>query len=119
MLPRFLAAIDPASATALLPEEEARHLSQVLRLRSGDEIVVFDGQGREFHARLDRIGRDGATARLLEEQTAAAEPAVRVTLAQAALKGEKMDAAVRDATMRGVAVIEPLVTDHTAAPLKA
>jgi len=118
MLPRFLAAIDPLSGTARLPEDEARHLSQVMRLRAGDDIAVFDGAGREFRARVDQITRDGATARLIEEQLAAPEPAVRVTLAQAALKGEKMDDVVRDATMMGVAAIEPLVTAHTAAHLK-
>src|SRR5215471_14656396 len=119
MLPRFLAAIDPASGMARLPDDEARHLSQVMRLRAGDEIAVFDGAGREFRARVDQITRDGATARLIEEQLAAPEPAVRVTLAQAALKGEKMDDVVRDATMMGVSAIEPLISEHTASHLKA
>jgi 16S rRNA (uracil1498-N3)-methyltransferase len=119
MLPRFLAAIDPASGTARLSEEEARHLSLVLRLAEGADIAVFDGEGREFRARVERIARDGAIARLLEEHEPAPEPSVRVTLAQAVLKGEKMDDVVRDATMMGVAAIEPLVTDHTAAHMKA
>jgi 16S rRNA (uracil1498-N3)-methyltransferase len=119
MLPRFLAAIDPVLGTARLSEEEARHLSQVLRLRAGDEVAVFDGAGREFRARVEQIARDGASVRLIDEQAPAPEPLVRVTLAQAALKGEKMDDVVRDATMMGVAAIEPLVTEHTAAHLKA
>jgi len=119
MLPRFLAAIDPWSGTARLAEDEAHHLAQVLRLRAGDDVAVFDGAGREFRARVEAITRDGASLRLIEEQAPAPEPFVRVTLAQAALKGEKMDDVVRDATMMGVASIEPLVTEHTAAPLKA
>jgi len=118
MLPRFLAAIDPESGTARLSEEEARHLSQVLRLRAGDEIAVFDGSGLEFVARVEQIARGGALVRLLDPRTPAPEPAVRLTLAQAALKGEKMDDVVRDATMMGVSAIEPLVTEHTAAHLK-
>jgi len=118
MLPRFLAAIDRASGTARLSGEEARHLSQVLRLRAGDEIAVFDGAGAEFVARVEQIARDGALARLGEARTPAAEPAVLLTLAQAVLKGEKMDDVVRDATMMGVAGVEPLVTEHTAAHLK-
>src|SRR6187399_2295872 len=118
MLPRFLAAIDSASGTAHLADDEARHLSQVLRLGAGDEVAVFDGAGREFRARVERVTRDGALVRLIEEQAAAPEPRVRLTLAQAALKGEKMDDVVRDATMMGVASIEPLVTEHTAAHLK-
>jgi len=119
MLPRFLAVIDPATGVARLTEDEGRHLAQVLRLTAGDEIAVFDGAGREFRARVEQIARDGVSVRLLEEIAAAPEPAVRVTLAQAALKGEKMDDVVRDATMMGVSAIEPLVTEHTAAHLKA
>jgi 16S rRNA (uracil1498-N3)-methyltransferase len=119
MLPRFLAAIDAASATARLDEDETRHLTQVLRLAAGDAIAVFDGEGHEFRARVETIARGAAIARILEPLNAAAEPAVRITLAQAALKGDKMDEVVRDATMMGVAAVEPLVTAHTVAPLKA
>jgi 16S rRNA (uracil1498-N3)-methyltransferase len=118
MLPRFLGAIDVASATARLDDDEARHLSQVLRLRAGDEVTVFDGAGREFRARVERVSRGGADLALLDESAAAAEPAIRLTLAQAVLKGDKMDDVVRDATMMGVAAIEPLVTAHTVAHMK-
>jgi 16S rRNA (uracil1498-N3)-methyltransferase len=118
MLPRFLGAIDAASATARLDEDEARHLSQVLRLRAGDEVTVFDGAGREFRARVERVSRDAADLVLLDASVAAAEPTVRLTLAQAVLKGNKMDDVVRDATMMGVAAIEPLVTAHTVAHMK-
>ena len=115
MPPRFLAdSIDSAASTARLSADEARHLSQVLRLGVGDEIAVFDGAGREFLARVETLDRAGAGVRLLDPIDAAAEPAVRLTLAQAYLKGEKMDDVVRDATMMGVSAIEPLVTEHTA-----
>lgn len=119
MLPRFLAdAIDAAARTARLGADEARHLSQVLRLDAGDDVAVFDGAGREFRARVTRVSRDAADLVLLDESTPAPEPAVRLTLAQAVLKGEKMDEVVRDATMMGVAAIEPLVTAHTVAHMK-
>ena len=118
MLPRFLAqSLDPDAGTARLSQDEARHLSQVLRLAAGDEVAVFGG-GREFRACVERIGKDGADLRLLEEFPVAPEPGVRLTLAQAVIKGEKMDDVVRDATMMGVTAIEPLVTDHTAAHMK-
>src|SRR5258708_4530212 len=119
MLPRFLAeSLDADAGTARLSEDEARHLAQVLRLAAGDEVAVFDGAGREFRARVDRVARDGADLKLLDEYPAAPEPAVRLTLAQAVIKGEKMDDLVRDATMMGVTAIEPLVTEHTAAHMK-
>src|SRR5437762_2177700 len=66
MLPRFLAAIDPSSGTARLTADEAHHLSQVLRLGAGDEVAVFDGEGREFRARVEQVTRDGASLRLIE-----------------------------------------------------
>lgn len=119
MLPRFLAdALDVTAGTARLDADEARHMLQVLRLAPGDEVVVFDGAGREFRARIERIARDGADLRLMSELDPAPEPAVRLTLAQAALKGEKMDDVVRDATMMGVRTVEPLVTGNTVAHLK-
>jgi 16S rRNA (uracil1498-N3)-methyltransferase len=120
VLPRFLAeSLDAGAATARLSPDEAHHLTHVLRLAAGDEIAVFDGAGREFRARIGRVSRDGADLHLLEEFPAAPEPAVRLTLAQAVIKGEKMDDVVRDATMMGVTSIEPLVTEHTAAHMKA
>jgi 16S rRNA (uracil1498-N3)-methyltransferase len=120
MLPRFLAeSIDFDAGIARLSEHEARHLAQVLRLEVDDDVAVFDGAGREFRARIERTGKDGAELRILEEFPAPPEPTVRLTLVQAVIKGDKMDDVVRDATMMGVKAIEPLVTEHTAAHMKA
>jgi 16S rRNA (uracil1498-N3)-methyltransferase len=114
----LLESLNEVTSSGRLAEDETRHLSQVLRLGVGDEILVFDGAGREFRARVERIARDAAEVRLIAEVDAAPEPRVRLTLAQAALKGEKMDDVVRDATMMGVSAIEPLVTEHVAAHMK-
>ena len=115
-LPRFLAAhLDAVSGSATLSEEETHHLTSVLRLRFGDEVAVFDGNGREYRARIERVSREATQLRLLDAIAPAPEPAVRLTLAQAVLKGQRMDDVVRDATMMGVAAIEPMVTAHTVA----
>jgi 16S rRNA (uracil1498-N3)-methyltransferase len=111
-LPRFFA---PEIGGDLidLPPEEAHHLTHVLRLGAGDEIAVFDGRGAERRARVERTGRRGARVRLLDSMPTAPEPRVALTLAQAILKGDRMDAVVRDATMLGVAAVQPLVTRRT------
>jgi 16S rRNA (uracil1498-N3)-methyltransferase len=114
--PRFLASnLDPATGIASLTDGEARHLTRVLRLVVGDVVVVFDGRGHEFTARISGIS--GGTVNLVLEDPIApvAERSVPVTLAQAVLKGAGMDDVVRDATMMGVAGIVPLVTAHTVA----
>jgi len=112
MLHRFYApAIDGEFAE--LPSDEAHHLTRVLRLGEGDEIAVFDGRGAEWRARIERAGRRGARVRLLDRIAAVAEPRVGLTLAQAILKGDKMDAVVRDATTLGVSAVQPLLTHRT------
>ena len=116
VVPRFLVNdLDPSTGVAALTGSEAHHLTRVLRLAAGDVVAVFDGRGREFSARIDRIG--GGTVGLILGAAIepAAERAVPVTLAQAVLKGASMDDVVRDATMMGVCAIVPLVTAHTVA----
>jgi 16S rRNA (uracil1498-N3)-methyltransferase len=102
--------IAPDNPVAALPPDEADHLVRVLRLRAGDTVRVFDGRGHEFLARVESTGRRAASVRLLEPVVPAREPSVRVTLAQAVLKGEKIDGVVRDATMLGVARVQPIVS---------
>jgi 16S rRNA (uracil1498-N3)-methyltransferase len=114
MLPRFYApGLDPSAARAVLAADESHHLTRVLRLGAGDAVAIFDGRGHEFLARVERVDRDAATVTLVQPIPAAPEPAVRVTLVQAVLKGDRMDDVVRDATMAGVSHIAPVVTVRT------
>jgi 16S rRNA (uracil1498-N3)-methyltransferase len=116
MLPRFyLPALDTASGSAVLPADEGNHLTRVMRLGVGDAVAVFDGRGHELRARVASASRGKVTVELLEPIAAAPEARVPITLVQAVLKGDKMDDVVRDATMMGVAAIEPIVTARTIA----
>jgi 16S rRNA (uracil1498-N3)-methyltransferase len=96
-----------------LPDDEAEHLTRVLRLKIGDTLRVFNGRGHEFDAVVDQAGKRGAHVRVGPAVPPAPEPRVAITLAQAVLKGDKMDDVVRDATMLGVAEIQPVVTART------
>jgi 16S rRNA (uracil1498-N3)-methyltransferase len=120
VLPRFLApGADGAADRFALPPDEADHLRRVLRLRAGARVQVFDGGGHEFLAEVEDVSARGVIVRRLDPLAAVPEPAVAVTLAQAVLKGDRMDAVVRDGVMFGVAAIQPLVTEHTEAPRDA
>ena len=111
---RFYAPDAHASGDVLaLPDDEARHLTRVLRLKAGDAVRVFNGRGGEFEATIDGAGRDGVEVRLGAVREAAREARVALSLAQAVLKGDKMDDVVRDAVMIGVAAIQPVVTTRT------
>ena len=96
-----------------LPEDEALHLTRVLRLDAGDRIHVFNGRGEEWVAVVGEAGKRRVTARLGDPVSPAREARVPITLAVAVLKGDKMDDVVRDAVMLGVARIQPLVTLRT------
>ena len=112
--PRFYAPNASASGVQIeLPDEEATHLTRVLRLTPGAEVRVFDGQGHEWHATVDRVSKQHVAVTLHEAATAAPEPQIALTLALGVLKGDKMDTTVRDAVMLGVAAIQPIITART------
>jgi 16S rRNA (uracil1498-N3)-methyltransferase len=96
-----------------LPREEAEHLTRVLRLGAGDTVAVFDGRGHEFMARVASAVRRDVRVQIVARVEPAAESNVALTLAQAILKGEKMDDVIRDAVMLGVAAVQPIVTKRT------
>lgn len=96
-----------------LGTEETRHLRDVLRLQSGDEIYVFDGAGREFHCAIDTIAKDSTKLRVIAEaEPARPESPLHLTLAIALLKGEKFDLVIQKATELGVKRIVPLATER-------
>jgi 16S rRNA (uracil1498-N3)-methyltransferase len=106
-------------ATAIVPgaplalgEAASRH-AQVLRLQPGSEVVLFDGRGGQWAARVDAITRREVTATALTHDTVERELALDVTLALAMPAGDRMDAVVEKATELGVAQIVPLHTERS------
>jgi 16S rRNA (uracil1498-N3)-methyltransferase len=112
--PRFhLAEFDRQQARGALADDEASHLIRVLRLGVGAEIDVFDGHGGMYRASVAALTRDAVSLAILDPVTPAPEPTVRVTVAMSVLKGDKMDSVVRDATMMGAAVVQPIVSTRS------
>ena len=106
-------AAERAGLVIELPEEEAAHLTRVLRLKPGAAVRVFNGRGGEFDAVVQTVGKGRADVRLTASREPAAEARVAITLVQAVLKGDTMDEVVRDAVMIGVAAIQPIVTTRS------
>jgi 16S rRNA (uracil1498-N3)-methyltransferase len=97
--------------TVALPDDEAQHLTRVLRLKAGTPIRVFDGRGHEFEAVVEKAGKSEVLVAVGAQQPApASEARVGITLVQAVLKADKMDDVIRDAVMMGVVAIQPTVT---------
>jgi 16S rRNA (uracil1498-N3)-methyltransferase len=104
----------PASEwqSASLTGDEARHLSQVLRIKPGETITVFDGMGQRAKAEVLTVSRDLVSLKLGEPESPPI-PLPEITLAQAIPKGKNMDLIVQKAVELGIARIQPLVTKNT------
>ena len=97
--------------TVTLTGDEARHLRDVLRLKAGDEVFVFDGAGKEVRCTIESARRDQAFLSQCHEIAAThAESQLQLTLAVALLKGEKFDLVVQKTTELGVVEIIPVMT---------
>ena len=109
--------LEPGDQSAVLSAEESGHAVRVLRVRPGTEIRVFNGRGYECSAVVESAVRGVATVRIVAEVAAQPEPRVAIALAQAVLKGDRMDEVIRDAVMLGVREVVPVVSAHAEASL--
>jgi 16S rRNA (uracil1498-N3)-methyltransferase len=91
---------------------EAHHARDVLRMRVGEKLVLFNGRGREITAEIVDLGADEIGLRKLHE---AETPPLRcrIVLGQAIPKGKNMDLIVQKAVEIGAAEIAPIISDRT------
>lgn len=102
-----------------LPTQAAAHVARVLRLRAGDELTLFNGNGDDYAAELTLVCVREVRARVTARQAVGNESPLRITLAQALARGEKMDWVVQKATELGATAITPLLTERSEVKLDA
>ncbi len=110
---RFYLAPENWNPDALaLTGAEAHHCRNVLRLESGDKVVVFDGRGRELTAEITSADSSDICLRKIHQ---AQTPPLRcqITLGQAIPKGKNMDLIVQKAVEIGASEIAPIISDRT------
>ncbi|MFM7207198.1 MAG: RsmE family RNA methyltransferase [Planctomycetaceae bacterium] len=110
MSERFFLATPPRDGRGVLVGDEARHLARVMRCTVGDEVVVFDGGGRSWLARVAVTGRDEVVLAIATELPEERPRRASVTLAVALPKGERQKWLVEKLTELGVDELVPLVT---------
>lgn len=96
----------------VLPDAAHRHAVQVLRLKSGDFLRLFNGQGLEYKAELVDVGKRSSSVKLLDKITLNNESPLNITLLQGVSRGERMDYAIQKAVELGVNKIIPVVTSR-------
>lgn len=97
----------------------SHYLARVLRVVVGQPLVLFNGDGYDYAATVERANKNGILASISARLPAIAESPLHTTLVQSLARGERMDYALQKATELGVTVIQPVETVRTEVRLKA
>ena len=101
------------SETVRLGGDVAHQIGRVLRMRPGDEIALFHGDGYEYRVRLTGIGKDEATGTVIGRDYGRAEPAIGVDMYLSLLnKPDKYEWALQKCTELGAATFVPIVAER-------
>lgn len=100
-----------------LAEKTCHYLIQVLRLKSGAQLILFNGDGYEYTAELFQKSKHSATALTGKRSNREVMPGLQIHLALGLSKGDRFDFAIQKATELGVTSISPLLTERTAVKL--
>lgn len=85
----------------VLEGEEFHHLSNVMRARNGDKLILFNGNGVFYHAEISELAKKYAKIKILSEEQSKNEPKVHLTIFQALAKGDKLSLVMQKITELG------------------
>ena len=101
-----------------LPTVVHRHAIQVLRLKTNERLILFNGKGGEYLAILCFVDKHHSRVSILSFNNISRESPLNITLALAMIKQDKMDFAIQKAVEMGVQQIQPLDTQRSVIKLK-
>ncbi len=96
---------------------DAEHISRVLRIKPGEEILVSDGQGRDYLCQVEELAKGCVRVRILQERQESGELPARIWLFQGLPKSDKMDLIVQKAVELGAFCIVPTATRNAVVKL--
>lgn len=106
------AALVPGTVVEL-PSDTASHVAKVLRAHGGDELILFNGDGREFAGAIETVRGSRVTASVGDGRQVDRESPFAVTLVQCIPRGDRMDFIVQKATELGVVRIVPVLSQRS------
>jgi len=111
MIPRFFFPSPLAAGSEVaLPDNAAHHAAQVLRLRAGDAITLFDGGGGEFAAQISSASSRAVSVAVIEKRPIEREAPFDAVLVQALIAAERMDQVIQKAVELGATAIVPVAS---------
>lgn len=115
--PAFLS--DPAASgngEIRIDGSDVRHIRNVLRMKAGDELLLSDGEGHDYHCVIDRFAEDGeetVLCRILDTETSRSESSVQFYLFQGLPKADKLEHIIQKSVELGVYEIIPVETSRS------
>lgn len=113
MADRYFVEAPICGERAQLSGPEAHHLAHVMRAKPGDEVVLFDGSGAQFAAKVERVGRAEIELAVLAREEVDHELPVPITLAVSLPKGDRQRWLVEKAVELGIGRFVPVVTERS------
>lgn len=90
--------------------EDVNHIKNVLRMQPGEELIICDGEGVDYHCAIASFEKECVTASILASGISEAEMSCRITLYQGLPKKDKMEMIIQKAVELGVYRIVPVMT---------
>lgn len=95
-----------------LSDAVVQHVCRALRMRVGDPIILFNGDGNEYHAQLETVEKRRASVRIQDVTQPTVESPLQIRIGQSLSRGERMDYAVQKATEMGMQQMFPLFSER-------
>lgn len=93
--------------------QDVNHIRNVLRMKIDDEIIICNGQGKDFYCIINQISSNEVIADIMSEQDTDAELQTKIYLFQGLPKKDKMELIIQKAVELGVYEIIPVVTKRS------
>ena len=114
----FVKPDDMTEDSAAIIGEDVKHISKVLRMQSGDRVMLSDGCGYEYLAEIETISRERVELKLLDKKPCPAEPKQRITLYQGIPKAGKMELIIQKCVELGINGIIPVAAERSVVRVK-
>ena len=108
-----------AGITVDLAESAANHVGRVLRMKAGESLFLFNGEGSAFQGKVAAVSKKQVQVELESELEGDAQSPLVIELGQTLSRGERMDYAIQKATEMGVSSITPLFSERCEVKLNA
>lgn len=119
MIRLFLPPAQIAGETATIRDNDHLHLTRVLRSRPGDPVLLLDGQGNAFQARIVSVEKHETLARIEQAVPLPPEPPIFLTIGQALGKGDKFEQVIQHGTEAGASAFVPIRAERSVVDIPA